>query len=50
MTKSKKATTVTNKPAEKPLSDLKTFIENINKKDKLSGKKIRFSFTKRKRK
>jgi hypothetical protein len=49
MTKSKKATTVANKPA-KPLPDLKTFIENVNKKDKLNGKKIRFAFTKRKRK
>jgi hypothetical protein len=49
MTKNKKVTTVANKPA-KPLPDLKTFIENVNKKDKLSGKKIRFSFTKRKRK
>jgi hypothetical protein len=46
MTKSKKDSTMT----DKPLTDLKTFIENINKKDKLSGKKIRFSFTKRKRK
>jgi hypothetical protein len=36
--------------AEKPLPDLKEFIENINKKDKPSGKKIRFAFTKRKRK
>jgi hypothetical protein len=36
--------------AEKPLPDQKTFIENINKKDKLSGKKIHFAFTKRKRK
>jgi hypothetical protein len=36
--------------ADKPLPDLKTFIENVNKKDKLSGKKIRFAFTKRKRK
>jgi hypothetical protein len=36
--------------AEKPLPDLKTFIENVNKKDKPSGKKIRFAFTKRKRK
>ena len=49
MTNSEKATTVANKPA-KPLPDLKTFIENVNKKDKLRGKKIRFSFTKRKRK
>jgi uncharacterized FlaG/YvyC family protein len=38
------------KVAEKPLPDLKEFIENINKKDKPSGKKIRFAFTKRKRK
>jgi hypothetical protein len=38
------------KLAEKPLPDLKEFIENINKKDKLSGKKIHFAFTKRKRK
>jgi hypothetical protein len=38
------------KVAEKPMLDLKTFIENVNKKDKLNGKKIRFGFTKRKRK
>lgn len=36
--------------AEKKLPDLKTFIENVNKKDKLSGKKIRFNFVNRKRK
>lgn len=36
--------------AEKKLPDLKTFIENVNKKDKLNGKQIRFAFTKRKRK
>ncbi len=36
--------------ADKPLPDLKTFIENINKKDKTNGKKINFAFTKRKRK
>ncbi len=35
---------------DKPVTDLKTFIENVNKKDKLRGKKIRFAFTKRKRK
>jgi len=35
---------------EKPTKDLKTFIENINKKDKLNGLKITFGFTKRKRK
>lgn len=35
---------------EKALPDLKTFIENVNKKDKKhSGKKIRYSWTKRKR-
>jgi len=37
--------------ADKPLIDLKTFIENVNKKDKKrNGKKIRFGFVKRKRK
>ncbi len=36
--------------AEKKQEDLKTFIENVNKKDKLNGKKIDFNFTKRKRK
>ena len=36
--------------SDKPLPDLKTFIENVNKKDKPNGKKIRFAFTKRKRK
>jgi len=35
---------------EKPTKDLKTFMENINKKDKLNGLKITFGFTKRKRK
>ena len=34
---------------EKSVKDLQTFIENINKKDKSNGKKIRFAFTKRKR-
>jgi hypothetical protein len=35
---------------EKQLPDLKTFIENVNKKDKKrNGLKIRFAFTKRKR-
>jgi hypothetical protein len=34
---------------DKPKTDLKTFVANVNKKDKLSGKKIRFAFTKRKR-
>ena len=37
--------------ADKPLKDLDTFIENINKGNKKhSGKKIRFAFVKRKRK
>ncbi len=36
--------------SDKPLPDLKTFIENVNKKDKRNGKKIRFNFVKRKRK
>ena len=36
--------------SEKPLPDLATFVENVNKKDKMNGKKIRFAFTKRKRK
>jgi hypothetical protein len=38
------------KVAEKNMTDLKTFIENVNKKDKRSGKRIRFAFVKRKRK
>jgi len=37
--------------ADKSLIDLKTFIENVNKKnEKHNGKKIRFAFVKRKRK
>ena len=35
---------------EKKSTDLKAFIENVNKKDKINGKKIRFDFVKRKRK
>ncbi len=35
---------------DKPLPDLKTFIENVNKKDKRNGLKIRFAFTKHKKK
>ena len=35
---------------EKPLPDIKEFIENVNKKDKPNGKRVRFAFTKRKRK
>ena len=35
---------------EKKQTDLKTFIENVNKKDtKRNGKKTRFGFTRRKR-
>jgi len=36
--------------SDKPVTDLKTFIENVNKKDKLNGKKITFGFSKRKKK
>ena len=35
---------------DKPTRDLQDFIANVNKKDKLNGLKIRFGFTKRKRK
>jgi hypothetical protein len=35
---------------EQKAPDLETFVENVNKKDKRSGKKIRFGFVKRKRK
>ncbi len=38
------------KTGAKKKEDLKTFIENVNKKDKLSGLKIRFAFVNRKRK
>jgi hypothetical protein len=38
------------KTAEKPLSDLDTFVKNINKKDKVSGLKLRLPATRRKRK
>lgn len=31
-------------------TSLKTFIENVNKKEKMNGKKVRFGFTKNKRK
>ncbi|MGI2336429.1 MAG: hypothetical protein ACRKGH_07315 [Dehalogenimonas sp.] len=34
---------------KKPV-ELKTFIENVNKKDKVSGHKIHFAFCNRKRK
>ena len=35
---------------KKETEDLKTFIENVNKKDKVNGKKVVFDFVKRKRK
>jgi hypothetical protein len=36
--------------SDKANKELQTFIENVNKKDKLNGRKIHFGFTKRKRK
>jgi hypothetical protein len=45
----KKVTTTAAKPV-KPLADLATFIENVNKKDRGNGKKVNFNFVKRKRK
>ena len=36
--------------AEKPTQDVNEFIDNINKKDKLNGKRVKFGFAKRKRK
>ena len=36
--------------ANKPKTDLKTFVANVNKRDKLNGKKVDFGFVKRKRK
>jgi hypothetical protein len=35
---------------KKELPDIEEFIDNVNKKDKLNGKKIKFGFVKRKRK
>lgn len=35
--------------AETPTKPLAEFIESVNKKDKMNGKRIRFGFTKRKR-
>ncbi len=46
MVKSKKESTA----VAKPRTDLQTFIQNVNKKDKLNGLKITFGFTKRKKK
>ena len=48
MAKSKKEDVVVEKD-EKSLKDLNTFIENVNKKDTLNGKRVNFGFTKRKR-
>jgi hypothetical protein len=36
--------------SDKKAQDVKTFIEKVNKKDKQNGLKIRFAFTKNKRK
>ncbi len=36
--------------AKKENTELKTFIDNVNKKDKTNGKKVVFDFVKRKRK
>ena len=41
---------VNKKPTEKKPVELKTFIDNVNKKDKMSGLKIHFAFVNRKRK
>jgi hypothetical protein len=35
--------------SEKSAADLEAFIANVNKKDKLNGKRVHFGFTKRKR-
>jgi hypothetical protein len=48
MTPTKKDSNTADKPI-KSNKDLQTFIENVNKKDKPNGLKIRFAFTKRKR-
>lgn len=34
--------------SDKPAIDLKTFIENINKKDKVNGNKLRYPWWRRK--
>ena len=38
-----------NSKTEPKVTDLETFITNVNKKDPRNGKKVRFGFTKRKR-
>lgn len=35
---------------DKPAPGLQEFIDNVNKKDKLNGKRVKFGFAKRKRK
>jgi hypothetical protein len=45
LTRSEKDTVM----AEKKAADLQEFIESVNKKDKLHGKRIKFGFTRRKR-
>ncbi len=37
------------KAVEKPLPDIKKFVENVNKKDKVSGLKARLPVVRRKR-
>ncbi len=37
------------KMSEKKQIDIETFVENVNKKDKMNGKKVNFHFVKRKR-
>jgi len=37
------------KTAEKPLPDINKFVENVNKKDKISGLKLRLPIVRRKR-
>lgn len=36
--------------AKKELPDIQEFVDNVNKKDKLNGKRVKFGFAKRKRK
>ena len=36
--------------AKKEAPDIQEFVDNVNKKDKLNGKRVKFGFTKRKRK
>jgi hypothetical protein len=36
--------------AKKEAPDIQEFVDNVNKKDKLNGKRVKFGFAKRKRK